>query len=66
MIEDERYCIDIVTQIKAVRASLRSVEKKIINEHLDHCVIRAVNSKNATDANKVLEEVRELLNSRQP
>ena len=38
MVEDERYCIDIVTQIGAVRAALRRVEEEILRDHVAHCV----------------------------
>ena len=38
MIEEERYCVDIVNQIKAVRSALKSVEKNILSKHIKHCV----------------------------
>ena len=38
MIEEERYCVDIVNQIKAVRSALKSVEKNILQKHIKHCV----------------------------
>ena len=38
MIEEERYCLDIVNQIKAVRSALKSVEKNILSKHIKHCV----------------------------
>src|SRR6476646_10123115 len=38
MVEDDRYCIDIVTQIGAVRAALRKVEEEVIRDHVGHCV----------------------------
>jgi DNA-binding FrmR family transcriptional regulator len=38
MIEEERYCVDIVNQIKAVRSALKSVEKSILQKHIKHCV----------------------------
>jgi DNA-binding FrmR family transcriptional regulator len=38
MIEEDRYCIDVVTQISAVRAALRRVEEEILREHVSHCV----------------------------
>ena len=38
MIEDEKYCIDILNQIKAVRNSLTTVEGKIVKTHLKECV----------------------------
>ena len=44
MVESERYCIDIVTQIAAVRAALRRVEEEILRDHVAHCVEHAINS----------------------
>jgi DNA-binding FrmR family transcriptional regulator len=38
MVEADRYCIDIITQIAAVRAALRSVEEDLLRDHLAHCV----------------------------
>ena len=63
MIEDRRYCIDILTQFKAVRSALGSIEKKIIEEHLNHCVHNAVESKNTKLTNQMLEEISGLLKS---
>ena len=44
MIEDEKYCIDILNQIKAVRNSLATVEGKILTTHLKGCVRDSLNS----------------------
>lgn len=44
MIEDDRYCIDIVTQISAVRAALKRVEEEILKDHVGHCVEHAIES----------------------
>ena len=44
MVEDDRYCIDIVTQIGAVRAALRRVEEEVLREHVAHCVHHAIAS----------------------
>lgn len=38
MVEDERYCIDIITQIAAVRAALDGVALKVLEDHVQHCV----------------------------
>ena len=38
MVEEDRYCIDILTQIRAVRAALRRVEDEVLNDHVAHCV----------------------------
>ena len=57
MVEDDRYCIDIVTQIEAARAALARIESDLLRQHLGHCVHRAMNSKNVADQEKVIEEL---------
>lgn len=57
MIEDDRYCIDIVTQIEAVRAALARVETDLLRQHLQHCVHEAMSSKNASEQERVIEEL---------
>jgi DNA-binding FrmR family transcriptional regulator len=42
MVADDRYCIDIVTQIAAVRAALRRAEEEILRDHVAHCVEDAI------------------------
>ncbi|BBZ05867.1 hypothetical protein MDOR_00360 [Mycolicibacterium doricum] len=42
MIEDDKYCIDILTQISAVNSALQSVALGLLDEHLGHCVSQAV------------------------
>ena len=61
MVEDQRYCIDILTQIKAIKSALASVEREIVDEHLDHCVRRAISSKKSAESDKMLGEIQELL-----
>jgi DNA-binding FrmR family transcriptional regulator len=56
MVEEDRYCIDIVTQISAVRAALRRVEEEVLRDHVGHCVERAIASGDKTDQrNKIAE-----------
>ena len=57
MVEEDRYCIDVVTQIEAARAALARVESDLLRQHLGHCVHRAMNSKNASEQEKVIEEL---------
>ncbi len=57
MIESNRYCIDVVTQIEAARAALARIESDLLRQHLGHCVHRAMNSKNASEQEKVIEEL---------
>jgi CsoR family transcriptional regulator, copper-sensing transcriptional repressor len=42
MVEDDRYCIDVITQIAAVNTALESVAFKILDEHVNHCVAGAL------------------------
>jgi DNA-binding FrmR family transcriptional regulator len=58
MVEDERYCIDILTQIAAATTALESVAFKILDEHVNHCVAGALES---GDAEVAAEKSRELL-----
>ena len=57
MVEEERYCIDIVTQISAVTAALRRVEEEILREHVAHCVEHAIASGNADDQRQKVAEL---------
>ena len=57
MVEEDRYCIDVVTQIEAARAALARIESDLLRQHLGHCVHRAMNSKNIGEQEKVIEEL---------
>ena len=41
MVEDEKYCIDILTQVSAMTKALQSVALGLLEEHMSHCVVRA-------------------------
>ena len=55
MIEEERYCVDIVNQIKAVRSALKSVEKNILSKHIKHCVVASFNVSKTEQEQKINE-----------
>jgi CsoR family transcriptional regulator, copper-sensing transcriptional repressor len=55
MIEDDKYCIDVLTQISAVNSALQSVALGLLDEHLGHCVTQAV-SEGGDEADKKLAE----------
>jgi CsoR family transcriptional regulator, copper-sensing transcriptional repressor len=61
MVDDDRYCIDIVTQISAVRAALRRVEEEILRDHVAHCVEHAIASGNRADQRRKIEELMEVV-----
>ncbi|MHB8059539.1 MAG: metal-sensitive transcriptional regulator [Gaiellaceae bacterium] len=56
MVEDDRYCIDVLTQIAAANTALESLALEILSEHVNHCVARALESGDeAIAAEKSLE-----------
>jgi len=57
MVEEDRYCIDIITQIAAVRAALARVEHQILREHVQHCVRHAMTSGDKADQEQKIEEL---------
>ena len=59
MIDEEKYCIDILNQIKAVRNALTSIEGKILRRHMKECVKEALNDGKGFD-NKVEEVLKTL------
>jgi len=61
MVADDRYCIDIVTQIAAVRAALRRAEEEILRDHVAHCVEGAIASGNRTDQRRKIAELMEVV-----
>jgi DNA-binding FrmR family transcriptional regulator len=59
MIEDDRYCIDILTQLGAVSTALEAVAIKVLEEHVKHCVAAALASGDEADANEKAAELLE-------
>jgi DNA-binding FrmR family transcriptional regulator len=61
MVEDDRYCIDIVTQLTAVRAALRRAEEEILADHAAHCIQHAIASGNKAEQRRKVGELMEVL-----
>jgi DNA-binding FrmR family transcriptional regulator len=61
MVADERYCIDIVTQIAAVRAALRRVEEEILRDQGAHCVQYAITSGDKADQRRKVAELMDVM-----
>ena len=61
MVEEERYCIDVLTQIQAVRAALARVETEMLKDHLGHCIESAITSGDAAEQRRKASELIELL-----
>jgi DNA-binding FrmR family transcriptional regulator len=57
MVEEDRYCIDILTQIAAVNTALESLAYKLLDDHVRHCVAGALVSGDAADAKEKTEEM---------
>lgn len=64
MIEDDRYCIDVVRQVQAIKAALGGLESVIIDDHLDTCVDTALKSKDVADRREKVEELVAVLGGR--
>ncbi len=58
MIEEGRYCTDIIIQIRAARSALKAIEANILHKHLQHCV--ALSFQSESDRNKTIEELKAL------
>lgn len=61
MVEADRYCIDIVTQIQAARAALARVETLILEDHMGHCVREAMESGDLDERNAKVAELMRVL-----
>ncbi len=61
MVEDQRYCIDIITQIEAVRAALKRVGDEILSAHVAHCVEHAITTGDKADQRRKIAELLDLL-----
>ena len=61
MIEDDRYCIDVLTQTQAIRAALVRVESQMLKDHMGHCIEGAIVSGNASEQRKKAAELVTLL-----
>jgi CsoR family transcriptional regulator, copper-sensing transcriptional repressor len=61
MVEEDRYCIDILTQVQAVRAALAKVETEMLRDHLGHCIEGAIVSGDREEQRKKASELIQLL-----
>jgi DNA-binding FrmR family transcriptional regulator len=57
MVEDDRYCIDVITQISAVTTALESLAFEILDDHVNHCVAGALESGDAAVAAEKRDEL---------
>jgi DNA-binding FrmR family transcriptional regulator len=57
MVDEDRYCVDVLTQINAVRAALHRVEEQILRDHVSHCVADAFASGDVVEQQHKVEEL---------
>ena len=61
MVEEDRYCIDVLTQLRAVRAALSRVETEMLKDHLGHCIEAAITGGDVTEQRAKAGELIQLL-----
>lgn len=61
MVEEDRYCIDVLTQLQAVRAATARVETEMLKDHLAHCIEAAITGGNADEQRQKASELIQLL-----
>jgi DNA-binding FrmR family transcriptional regulator len=61
MVEEERYCADILTQISSVHEALRSVGRELVRNHLKHCAATAIRGDDAKGAEEMYDEIIEMM-----
>jgi CsoR family transcriptional regulator, copper-sensing transcriptional repressor len=61
MVEEDRYCVDVLTQIAAVRAALHKVEEQILRDHVGHCVADAFASGGIVEQRRKVDELVEAI-----
>jgi DNA-binding FrmR family transcriptional regulator len=61
MVEDGRYCVDVLTQLQAVRAAVAKVETEMLKDHLGHCIEGAIVSGDKAEQRRKASELIELL-----
>jgi DNA-binding FrmR family transcriptional regulator len=61
MIEDERYCLDIITELKGIRHELKHLQSNVLQDHIDHCLEQAAGIDDLSEKRRVTAEVMKLL-----
>lgn len=61
MVEEDRYCIDVLTQLQAVRVALSRVETEMLKDHLGHCIEAAITGGDAAEQRQKAGELIQLL-----
>ncbi|HEY5664765.1 MAG TPA: metal-sensitive transcriptional regulator [Ilumatobacter sp.] len=56
LVDDDTYCIDVLTQVSAATRALQSVAMQLLDDHLHHCVASAVTSSDPAEADRIITE----------
>jgi CsoR family transcriptional regulator, copper-sensing transcriptional repressor len=64
MVEEDKYCIDIIHQTQAIKRALDKVEQEILNNHLNTCVTTAMRSDDAVERERVIGELIDVFNAK--
>lgn len=61
MIEERRYCVDILNQLSSIVGAIKRVERKVFREHLEGCVAHALKGKSEREKDKKIDEIINLI-----
>lgn len=61
MIEDNRYCVEILQQLKAARSAMKNIEQSILKKHMQMCLLNAAKSQNEEEILKKIEELQNII-----
>lgn len=64
MVDEDKYCIDIIHQTQAIKRALDRVEEELLNGHLNHCVTTAMRSDDPTEQERVVRELMDVYNAK--
>ena len=61
MLEEEQYCVDILTQVSAIRAALNSFNKELLSSHIHSCVVSEIQNGNTEVVDELCESIKKLM-----
>ena len=61
MVEEDRYCADVLTQISSVHEALRSVGRELVRNHLKHCATTAIRGGDARETEEMYDEIIQMM-----
>lgn len=64
MVENDKYCIDVINQVQAVQSALNKVNLLVLDDHMHHCVTGAIRSEDPAERERVLREIRDVFAKR--